>query len=94
MSFGHLQVVLWKNIHIRRYYRILTFLEFVIPIVIFYQGLSFRDHLQPIDYENKTSGIHISLNDAFKNCCTTILYTPNNSFTYDIIKSLGVALSE
>ncbi|XP_065219689.1 retinal-specific phospholipid-transporting ATPase ABCA4-like [Planococcus citri] len=95
MSLAHFQVALWKNIHTRRYNRVLTFLEFIVPILIFYEGLSFRELLQPISNENETSTRKFALNKtSHQNFNITIVYTPKNSSTLkiieDVAKRLGV----
>lgn len=93
-SLTHLRVTLWKNLHIRRYYLVLSILEFVIPIVIFYEGLSFRDLLQPITHENQTVHKEYTLYTPLQNHDITIMFTPNNTFTDDILKKANKSISK
>lgn len=97
MPLSHLRVVMWKNLRMRAHYPFIALLEFIVPIIIFHQGLNFHTVFETTVVKNTTvfpPKHQTVLYEPFRNASTTLVYAPKNSFTEHIIKTITDALSE
>lgn len=98
MITDKIRLVLWRNLRLRRYHYVITVLEILMPIIVFYQGLVFYQlFLHNSQQRNATIYPKISeteLFNIFEQSFVTLLYTPKSDFTDRIMELVDRTISK